>query len=145
MSLQNWLDNGWLSEHRPTRQEIADLLAIADRDLRESRTAGLSTDWKFNIAYNALLQAATAALAAAGYRAGRDAHHYRTLQSLAFTVGASTDLLRQVDAFRKKRNLAGYERIGAVSDQEVVELQAAAASVRRMVEDWIRANHPELL
>lgn len=103
MSLQDWLSNGWLSAHTTGRREIADVLAVADRDLRDSQTAELSADWKFNIAYNALLQAATAALAAAGYRAGRDAHHYRTLQSLAFTVGASRDLLRQVDAVRKNR------------------------------------------
>lgn len=107
MSLNDWLNNGWLSAHRATRQEIADLLAVADRDLGDSQTADLSADWKFNIAYNALLQAATAALAAAGYRAARNAHHYRTLQSLAHTVGASRDMLRQVDAFRKKRNLTG--------------------------------------
>jgi len=39
------------------------------------------------IAYNAALQAATAALAAAGYRATRDQHHDRVIQSLRETVG----------------------------------------------------------
>ncbi len=82
MSLENWRQSGWLSAHEPSPQEIADLLAIADRDLRDCQAEGLSTDWRFNIAYNALLQAATAALAAAGYRAARDSHHYRILQSL---------------------------------------------------------------
>jgi hypothetical protein len=46
----------------------------------------ISEDWKLNIAYNAALQAATAALAAAGYRAAREQHHYRTIQSLALTT-----------------------------------------------------------
>jgi len=54
--------------------------------LSDSQTRGLSADWKLNIAHNAALQAATAALAAAGYRAGRDAHHYRVIQSLQLTV-----------------------------------------------------------
>jgi len=38
-----------------------------------------------NIAYNAALQAAAAALAAAGYRASREQHHYRVIQSLRQT------------------------------------------------------------
>jgi DNA polymerase/3'-5' exonuclease PolX len=35
MSLKDWLRNGWLVAHKPSRQEIQDLLAIAERDLRE--------------------------------------------------------------------------------------------------------------
>ncbi|HCK99574.1 MAG TPA: hypothetical protein DHW42_05645 [Candidatus Marinimicrobia bacterium] len=69
MILQNWLNNGWLAEHRASSQEIAALLAVADRDLSDCRTSGLSPDWQLNIAYNAALQTATAALAASGYRA----------------------------------------------------------------------------
>lgn len=60
MSLQNWLNNGWLTEHRTSSQEIAALLSVADRDLSDCRTSGLSSDWKLNIAYNAALQTATA-------------------------------------------------------------------------------------
>lgn len=145
MDLEDWRSSGWLSAHQPTRREIADLLAIADRDLRDCRSEGLSADWKFSIAYNALLQAATAALAAAGYRASRQSHHYRILQSLGLTVGTGPQGLRQMDAFRKKRNLTGYERAGAVSDREVGEIIEAAEAVRRQVEEWIKAAHPELL
>jgi len=48
---------------------------------------GLTADWRLNIAYNAALQAATAALAASGYRAAREAHHLRVMKSLEFTIG----------------------------------------------------------
>ena len=68
MSLQSWLRNDWLTQHKPSRQEVLDLLALVDRDLEACQTPNLSVDWRFNIAYNAALQAATAALAAAGYR-----------------------------------------------------------------------------
>ena len=71
MSLQDWLNNGWLIKHRTSPQEIANLLAIADRDLTDCQASGLSTDWQMNIAYNAALQASIAALAASGYRAAR--------------------------------------------------------------------------
>ncbi len=145
MSLEDWQRSGWLSAHEPSRQEISDLLAIANRDLKDCRSEGLSADWRFNIAYNAILQAATAALAAAGYRASRDAHHYRILQSLQWTVGVSAETLRYLDALRKKRNLTGYERIGAVSDGEVEEIMETAGAMRYQVEKWIEATYPELL
>jgi hypothetical protein len=144
MSLEDWRQNGWLSAHEPSRQEVDDLLAIADRDLKDCQAEGLSIDWRFNIAYNAILQAATAALAAAGYRAARDSHHYRILQSLAFTIGVSAEMLRCLDAFRKKRNLTGYERIGTVSDKETEEIVETGQTLRRQVEEWIRNTHPEL-
>jgi hypothetical protein len=61
---------------------------MADRDLGKCQTANHNPDWQLNIAYNAALQAATAALAVAGYRAAREAHHYRVIQSLAYTIKA---------------------------------------------------------
>jgi hypothetical protein len=64
MSLEDWLKNGWLVEHKTSQAEISELLAIADRDLSDCKARGLSADWKLNIAYNSALQAATAALAA---------------------------------------------------------------------------------
>ena len=65
MSLQDWLRNDWLVEHKTSREEAQNLLALADRDLIDSQIPALSPDWRFNIAYNAALQAATAALAVA--------------------------------------------------------------------------------
>jgi hypothetical protein len=134
MNLEDWRRSGWLSAQEPSAQEISDLLALADRDLKDCQAAGLSADWRFNIAYNAMLQAATAALAAAGYRASRDSHHYRILQSLGLTVGVPPETLRCLDTFRKKRNLTGYERLGAVSDREVEEIVETVRTVRHQVE-----------
>jgi len=145
VSLRDWLKNGWLIEHQPSAQEILDLLGLTDRDLADCQTPGLSTDWRFSIAYNGALQAATAALAASGYRAVREVHHYRIIQSLALTLEADLSLLEQFDRFRKKRNIGGYERAGAVSDMEANEMLNLAKMLREDVEKWIRVNHPELL
>ena len=79
MTLDDWLKNGWLAPHKPSPREIADLLAVADRDLVDCRAQGLGGDWRFNIAYNAALQLATAAFAAAGFKASRDNHHFRVI------------------------------------------------------------------
>jgi hypothetical protein len=145
VSLRDWLDNGWLSEHVTSSQEIVDLLGVCDRDLNDCRVQGLSADWQFSIAYNAALQAATAALAAAGYRAARESHHFRVLQSLAHTVGADAGLVRRLDLFRKKRNIGGYEAAGRISDAEATSMVELATELRARVESHIRRTRPELL
>ena len=145
MSLKNWLNNGWLTEHRTSTQEITSLLAVADRDLADCRTSGLSSDWQLNIAYNAALQTATAALAASGYRAAREVHHFRIIHSLGYTIKADADLITLLDRFRKKRNISGYEISGMVSDQEAKEMMDLATRLRQNVKEWLRKTHPDLL
>jgi len=143
--LNDWSRAGWLKAHEPSAEEIGDLLALTARDLDDCKVEALSADWRFGIAYNAALQAATAALAAAGYRASREAHHYRVIQSLTFTVGLPSNQIRQLDRFRKKRNMGGYERAGVVSDQEVAEMVQLAEELARAVREWLEDHHLELL
>ena len=90
-----------------SKQEIANLLGIVMRDLKDSQAKDVSDDWRFAIAYNAALQAATAALAAAGYRASRDSHHYRVIQSLEVTVGKDAKFwhVRRVPQEKKCKQL----------------------------------------
>ncbi len=145
MSLDDWAANGWLLQHQTSRAEIADLLAVADRDLADAQVAVLSADWRLSIAYNAALQLAVALLAAAGYRAAREAHHYRVIQSLAYSLRWEADAVTQLDAFRKKRNIGGYERAGSISEQEAREMLALAQRLRREAGSWLRAHHPRLL
>jgi len=144
-TLDDWLNKGWLVKHRPERREIRELLAIADRDIADSQAKEISTDTRLGLAYNAALQLAVAALVASGYRSGREAHHYRAIQSLAFTIGASTDLVDQLDGFRKKRNISDYERAGAVSEQEAMEMLTRARTLRQMMTAWLKKNHPEFI
>ena len=145
MSLADWLNNSWLVKHESSAEEIAALLAIVERDLADATLAGLSEDWKLNIAYNAGLQAATAAIAAAGYRATREQHHYRTIQSLAFTIGWPVTKIARFDRFRKKRNIGGYEVAGVVSGPEALEMHELAAGLRDDVVAWLRKHHPRLI
>lgn len=144
MSLKDWERNGWVRSHRASASEIRDLLDVVRRDLGDSEADPLSADWRMNIAYNAALQAATAALAAAGYRAGRDQHHYRVIQSLRETIGALPEDVVTFDAFRKKRNVAGYERIGLVSDADARAMRLLAVRLDRAVRTWLREQHPDL-
>lgn len=145
VSLKDWLNNNWLEEHQTSSQEITDLLKIADRDLADSQISELSADWKMNIAYNAALQLAKAALVASGYRAVREAHHYRIIQSLAYTIKAETELITLFDQFRKKRNISGYDCAGMISDQEANEIRNLAILLQEKVVKWLHENHPDLI
>jgi hypothetical protein len=145
MSLTNWRDNGWLVEHRTSPQEISDLLNVADRDLADCESPGLSPDWQLSIAYNAALQTATAALAACGYRSSRDAHHYRIIQSLAHTIKAEPNVINQFDKFRKKRNIGGYEAAGRISQQEAGEMKTLAKELYDQIVKWLHQNHADLI
>jgi hypothetical protein len=145
MILNDWLEKGWLVKHRPDRRETRELLGIADRDITDAQAKEISTDTRLSLAYNAALQLAIAALAAAGYRASHEAHHYRAVQSLALTISASTDLVDQLDTFRKKRNISDYERAGAVSDQEATEMLTLANKLRELITAWLKNNHPHLI
>ena len=137
MSLNEWLKNGWLIEHQTTQREIDDLFRIVDRDQKDCEVTRLSPDWRFNIAYNAALQCAKAALATAGYRPTRESHHYRLIYSLAYTIQADDKLIIQFDMFRKKRNISDYLRAGEVSDQEVMEMITLAKKLRNRVKESI--------
>jgi hypothetical protein len=145
MSLADWERNGWLTPHRTSPQEINELLALVQRDLHDSRARDVSADWRFNIAYNAALQAAKTALAASGYRVARgtDSHH-RTLESLAHTIGLEGASVRRLGVFRKRRNTAEYDHAGITSDAEADEMRALAETVRDRVVAWLGTNHPDL-
>src|SRR5712692_10087788 len=140
-SLKDWLKFGWLKEHKTSPGEVADLLAVADRDLTACKTPGLHNDWRFNIAYNAGLQLASAALAISGYQAERANHHYRVIDSLSHTLGTDAATIKKFDAFRKKRNVSDYERADTISDAEVDDMIALAERLRRDLSSWIRNNN----
>jgi hypothetical protein len=143
--LSDWERNGWVTKHQTSPNEIRDLLEVVERDLADCAAEGLSADWRMNIAYNAALQAATAALAAAGYRASRDSHHYRVIQSLRETLGAEAAVVATFDAFRKKRNITGYERIGLVSDADAEAMRTLALRLRDEAVAWLAKHHRGLV
>jgi len=144
MSLKLWLEKGWLKEHKPTSREIAELLAVADRSLKDCQVAGLSNEGKLDMAHNAALQSSAAALAAAGYRASREAYHYYVIQSLSFTLQLEERIIRRLSKLRLKRNISDYERPGMVTEQEAQEMVELAKHLRADVEQWLRAHYPGL-
>jgi len=134
-----------LVEHQATREEIESLLAIIDRDITDARVAAISPDWRLAIAYNSALQCAVAALAASGYRPGKGgSHHYYAIESLRFTLECDEAVIDTLEAFRKKRNIADYERAGAATDTEVQELLEMSSAMREDLLKWLANKFPGL-
>ncbi len=145
MSLTDWLANRWIVSHDPSREEIADLFAVVDRDLKDAAVPRLSADWRLGIAYNAALQLATLALAAEGYRLGRERAHERAILSLRDTAGIATETVDILDTIRRKRNQISYEHAGTTSAAEAGEFYATVTSLRADVVRWHKKKHPALV
>lgn len=144
MNLKDWLEDGHLKEHKTSRQEIADLLEVANRDLADSQIQELSNDRKLATAYNAALQLANIPLRVAGYRGVGEGQHYWTFQSLEYTLNLSRDLIATLNQFRKKRNINDYEKAGKTSTKEITEMIKLAKYLQKEVTNWLKRNHPEL-
>jgi hypothetical protein len=61
------------------------------------------------------------------------------------TIGADPRLVNALDAYRKKRNISGYERAGLISDADAEGMRRLAARLHDDVRAWIRKLHPTLL
>lgn len=122
MSLQTWLENGWLRKHKTSKKEITDLLKIVDRDMKDA-DGGISDDWRFGIAYNAALKLCLILLLAEGFRPEKTLQHYRPIQALPLILGKEKKAdAEYLDACRSKRNIVEYDYVGAATEDDVREL-----------------------
>ena len=145
MSLKSWRENRWIDAHSASAEEIGKLLTVVERDLRDATVAGISSDLKGNLAYQAARQLAIVALQAEGYRASRDRAHERAILSLQFTVGASEETVNLLDLARRKRNAAVYGAAGGTSSKEAAEILSVAVGLQGAVMAWMKKKHPTLL
>jgi hypothetical protein len=147
MSLENWAKNSWLEKLSSDADEIERLFALADarlEDFRKAGDAGLSSDVQLSLAYDAIRSCATAALRAAGYRVVRgNSEHYRTIETLEFSIDPRKKIIPELDTLRRKRNVGSYTDFGAVSQGEADHCGRLANRVRKEVEEWIRKNHSD--
>ena len=146
MTLKQWQNNGWLKPHKTSKEEIGNLLAIVERDIKDASEGEISADWSFGIAYNAALKLCTILLYAEGYKAERNLQHYRTIQALSLILGSErkndTDYL---ESCRSKRNIVEYDYIGAVTVDNALELIEFVKELKIEIEKWLAKNHPECL
>jgi uncharacterized protein (UPF0332 family) len=147
MTLDDWLANHWISEHRTSAEEVSALRAVVDRDLRDAGLETLSADRRFATAYNAALQLSKVALAAAGYRLSKGhGGHERAFDVVRYIVRTEEieDLCDYFDTCRRKRNDIDYDFADVVTDTELDEILGKVSEYRELIEGWLKENRPDL-
>ena len=91
MSLNVWLNEGFIKKHESSPEEVSQILKTIRRNLQNAdnaKTSDITPDGQLLFAYNAVKHCASLALAASGYRCPTKAgHHYYSIQSLRHTIG----------------------------------------------------------
>ena len=146
MSLKDeLLQRGWLLEYPADlrKEQVSNLVSQSFGDLFYAEQDRAAV-FRFRHAYQAVDDLATAALLATGYRVVFEGHQY-LLQTLAWTIHASAELIAQLEQCRAKHGLPMAEQETAVSAQDAKAMMALAQDLRQTVRVWIRSAHPELV
>lgn len=147
-SLNNWLKEEKLKPHKTSKEEIAQLFKIVDRDLSDAGIHGLSSDRRFITAYNAALQLTTIVLRVSGFRTNpnKAGHHRISIDALTEILGKEfQDIADYLNACRIKRNISDYTSSGEVSEAEATEIIKEAKGFKASVTKWIKNFHPQFL
>lgn len=146
MTFDKYLKEGKLDTHKTSKEEIALLFKVIERDLKDAEIKELSIDRRFAIAYNATLQTATIFMHCLGFRAKAEAHHFVTFLFLKEALGG---LFKKEASYfntcRIKRNRTDYDRAGEISKKEMKELIEEAKRFYLKIKDWTEENYPQYL
>src|ERR1700757_2208331 len=106
MSLEKWVDAGWLRREPTSTGEIKGLLGIVDRSLADSKVEAVSTGLRFIAAFNAVLCIATTALRTSGLRTVTQAgHHVKTIDSLELTIKANPKVIQRFKTLQQEKQI----------------------------------------
>jgi len=145
MSLAN-LEGRTIEKIVPDRTTVGRLLNAAAVSLNDAQIPGLSEVSRFDLAYRSIMQHATLALHACGYRTptSKPGHHMTLIQTLSLSIGLEAATVLLLDALRKQRNGIDYHGDTVSSTMaDTCSTEARALSVR--VRSWLGETHPELL
>ena len=147
MSLQQWLDNSWITKSTPSREDIAGLIQIAERNLADASLEGLSPDGRFSLAYDAVRCLCQAALTASGFVVPKGMRqHERVIESLKFTLGNEwADETDYFDRCRRGRHKSIYERSGINQPRDADQLLESAQKLLTATKEWLQHDHPDLI
>ena len=137
MTLDNLIGKS-LERIDPDSVAIQRLIEAAQRNLKDAELTGLSNETRFDTAYKAIMQLASAALQASGFRTltSKPGHHQTLIQSLVKTVGLETERMIVLDALRKQRNITDYSG-DLVEDAAVTECLLQARYLLATITTWL--------
>jgi hypothetical protein len=131
---------------QPTsKQELDDIRQMIATNLNDANVAGLSSQGRYEFAYNAARLIATVVIRACGYRViSKTGHHYFTFQALEAADAAFMMAAAHFDAARRKRNDFSYDTPVSISETDADELVQAVQQFQQDAEKWIYAKDPTL-
>jgi len=146
MNLTHLLNQGKIQSHKTSKEEVTNLLAAIDRDIKDAKIEELSPDRKFSTVYNAVLLLATILLYCNGYKTRGAGHHFTVFLAMKEILGKDYySLADYFDSCRAKRNITEYDYSGNISEAEVKELISETKEFKETVLNWLKENHPEYL
>lgn len=145
VALKPLLDAGWVDDLPATPDEIEALLSVLDRSLDEAKGPLKYPDTRYDLAYRAVLTAATIVVRAEGARVHRQRFHEQTFRALQLlSLPSLSKHAAYYDACRRKRNVAEYETAGNVSTEEAKDLLQEAERLAKAVREWLASEHDDL-
>ena len=64
--------------------------------------------------------------------------HYRTIQSLRFTINPDSDIIISLEAISKKRAIVSYDAAGRITEGEVEEARQLADQLLEQLKKWLQ-------
>ena len=130
--LENLVRIGQLKAEPATEEEVVGMLRSGVVRLADAKNESLSTESRFDLAYNAAHALSLVALRKAGYRSES---RYLVFQCTQHTLDLAAEHWRVLDAAHRKRNLAEYEGDIDVDDQLLEALIRVADMIASKLHD----------
>ena len=145
-ALKPLLEARWVDELPPTLEETQSLTGVLERALEEAKGPLKYPDTRYELAYRAVITAATIVVRAEGARVHRQRHHEQTIRALQLlNIPGLSDRAAYYDACRRKRNVSEYEMAGTVSESEARDLLQEADRLAGAIREWLAREHRDLI
>jgi len=142
MSLENWLNSHLIEKYKSSSEEIRELLAVADTEIKDFQVSVLSKSTRYMLAFHVVLRLSMIALYGLGYRiTDRNKHHYLAIASLEFTTGSDKKEIRYFDKARQKRHGSVYDTGDEITETELEELMEKVIKLREKTGIWLNEAH----
>ena len=133
-NLDNLVKTGGLKAGLATDGEVRGLVDRGLVKLTDCKQANLSTDSRFDLAYNAAHALCLAALRHAGYRSE---NRYLVFQCSQHTLGLEPEYWRVLSSAHNERNIAEYEGDIMINEQLVAALIRVVAIVAERIQKQV--------
>ncbi|MFH1588135.1 MAG: HEPN domain-containing protein [Candidatus Diapherotrites archaeon] len=101
---------------------VENALNLSERDLKTAKAMFKANDfdWSYSVAYNSMLQAGRALMFSEGFRPKGEHKHVSVVEFVKKKFGKdfAEKILFLFNKIRKKRHLAVYEQVNAISQEE---------------------------